>query len=216
VSDDIPIIFADQLLTPDGRQPRAVYLSATATAQMQQYATGGWRVITNAGFATLGQVDLAAVPAEAGDESSAQDADVVSAEAPLWPRDGREKLARWKPHVVKVNCAFHQDTSRCEEIAGTLAGLGYTLLATHWRDDNTYGFGNVARLDHLGAFQPRDWTHMNLIAVRDPARAKAIIVVGRLYVGEERRIAELRLSQAVRGDHIARLEEALLAHQTRV
>jgi hypothetical protein len=139
---------------------------------------------------------------------------VLSCEAPGWPADARAKLERWRPAMVKVNCAFHGiDDRRGDDIAATLAELGYTVLAALWRDDNTYGFGSLARIDYLAAYPSRDWKHLSLIAVRDPARAKTILTVSRLYVGEERRIAELRLSNAVRGDQIARLEDALMVHQ---
>ena len=53
----------------------------------------------------------------------------------------------------------------------------------------------------------------NVIAVRDPAHARILMTIGRLYVGEERRIADLRLAHAIRGDQIARLEDALMARQ---
>ncbi len=54
---------------------------------------------------------------------------------------------------------------------------------------------------------------MNLIGVRDPAWVRAFLPVSRLYVGEEKRIGELRLANAIRNDQIARLEDALARHQ---
>jgi hypothetical protein len=213
VSDDIPLIFSDQLHAREGHVPRVVFLSAATAAQMLQYATAGWQVIAADGFQSTAAIDLAAVPAQRG-EAHAEGADIVSVEAPAWTNDARAKIALWQPAVVKVNCAFHGiDDQRGEDIAATLAGLGYVLLAAHWRDDNTYGFGTLARIDHLGAYPSRDWKHLSLIAVRDGAHARTILTVARLYVGEERRIAELRLSNAIRGDHITRLEEALMVHQ---
>lgn len=213
MSDDIPLIFSDQLQARAEHVPRAVFLSAATASQMQQYATAGWQVIAADGFQSHATIDLAAVPAEKGD-AGAQGADVLSIEAPVWPADARTKIERWRPGVVKVNCAFHGIADQHgEDIAATLQALGYTLLAAHWRDDNTYGFGTLARIDHLGVYPSRDWKHLSLIAVRDPAHARTILTVARLYVGEERRIAELRLSNAIRGDHIARLEEALMVHQ---
>jgi hypothetical protein len=213
VSDDIPLIFADQLASPEAREPRIVFMSAVAASQMQQYVTAGWRVIAAPGFASKSPVDLAAVPAQAGDEAAGEGADIVSIEAPLWPGEGFARLSRWKPACVKVNCAFHGlESQRCEDMASMLNGLGYTLLGAHWRDD-TYALASLSRLDYLAAFPGRDWKHLNLIAVRDAARARALTIVGRLYAGEERRIAELRVANAVRGDHIARLEDALMAHQ---
>jgi hypothetical protein len=214
VSDDIPLIFADQLAGPDGNVPRVVFMSAMAATQMQQYATAGWCVIAAPGFAAKNPVDLATVPAQAGDEAAGEGAEIVSIEAPMWPTEGFARLTRWKPACVKVNCAFHGlDSQRCEDMAGMLAGLGYTLLGAHWRDDNSYALPSLSRLDYLAAFPGRDWKHLNLIAVRDPSRARALTIIGRLYAGEERRIAELRLANVVRGDHIARLEDALMVHQ---
>ncbi|TAL04005.1 MAG: hypothetical protein EPO08_02720 [Rhodospirillaceae bacterium] len=214
MSDDIPIIFADQILAPEGYGPRVVFFSAAATMQMQQYATAGWQVLTAPGFRATGQVDLAVVPAQAGDESCVQDADVVSLEGPLWPDDAHTLFGRWRAGVVKVNCAFQGlEDQRGEEIAATLADLGYTLLATYWQDNNSYRFSSISRLDHLAVFEPRDWKHLNIIAVRDPDRARLLVIIGRLYVGEERRIADLRLAHAIRGDQIARLEDALMARQ---
>jgi len=214
VSDDIPLIFADQLTSPDGHQARIVFMSAVAGSQMQQYAAAGWRVIASPGFSAKNPVDLASVPAEAGDESAGEGADIVSIEAPMWPGEGYARLSRWKPACVKVNCAFHgMESQRCEDMASMLNGLGYTLLGAHWRDDNTYALASLSRLDYLAAFPGRDWKHLNLIALRDAPRARALTILGRLYAGEERRIAELRVANAVRGDHIARLEDALMTHQ---
>jgi hypothetical protein len=214
VSDDIPLIFADQLAAAAGRRPRVVFMSAVAATQMQQYATAGWHVIAAPGFVSKNPVDLAAVPAHAGDEAAGEGADIVSIEAPLWPAEGFARLTHWKPACVKVNCAFHGlESRRCEDMAGMLNGLGYTLLGAHWRDDNSYALPSLSRVDYLAAFPGRDWKHLNLIAVRDGARARALTIIGRLYAGEERRIGELRLANMVRGDHIARLEDALMAHQ---
>jgi hypothetical protein len=215
VSDDIPLIFAEQLASPEAHTPCILFLSAAATSQMQQYATAGWRVLATPDFKSTGQVDLGAVPAHVGDDAG-MSPDIVSVEGTLWPSDARTRLQQLLPGMVKVNCAFHGlDDHRCDEIAATLQGVGYTLLATHWRDDNTYGLGSLARLDLLGAYAPRDWKRLNIIAVRDRARARSLIILGRLYVGEERRIADLRIANAVRSDHIARLEDALMAHQRR-
>jgi len=216
MSDDIPIIFTDQLLAADGHAPRAVFLSAAAAAQMQQYATGGWRVIAAPGFRAGSEIDLAAIPAQAGDENAIHEADAVSCEGSFWPGNARALLTGCRAAIVKVNCAFSDiDDRHGDSIAAVLSDLGYILMASHWRDDNTYGLGSITRIDPLDTFAPRDWKHLNLIAVRDAARARAITILGRLYTGEERRIADLRLAHAIRGDHIARLEDALMAHQRR-
>ena len=212
MSDDIPLIFAEELRAAVPR--RAVFLSAASAAQMQQYATGGWQVVAAPDFQSAAAIDLATVPATTGDQAALSGATLISLEAPTWPGDAAVHLARWRPALVKVNCAFHGlADDAADSIADTLRGLGYTLLAAHWRDDNIFGLRSLSRLERFEAFGAPDWKRTNLIAVRDPAAAERILIVARLYVGEERRIAELRLSQSIRNDHIARLEDALMVRQ---
>ena len=45
MSDDIPIIFAQDIIDPQKSRARsAIFLSAENMAQMQQYAIAGWTV----------------------------------------------------------------------------------------------------------------------------------------------------------------------------
>lgn len=214
VSDDIPIIFAEDIINP-GRSAKAVavFLSAASASQMQQYATAGWRVLAAPGFRTGVEINLAGVPAAACTEDEAAGCTLLSCEAPFIGADAGARIGKWKPAVVKFNCAFH-DVADAESLAASLRTLGYTVLGAHWRDDNSFAIRSLNQLGHIAAFQPPEWDRMNLIGVRDAARVPAILSLARLYVGEERRIGELRVANAIRNDHIARLEDALAAHQS--
>ena len=216
MSDDIPLIFADEIARPAARR-RAVFLSAMSAAQMQQYATAHWDVVVGPAFQARGEIDLAKVPAREGGEDQLAGADLISLEAPTWPADAEPHFRRWAARAIKVNAAFHNlEAAKVEAIAGTLARLGYQVVMCHWRDDNIYTIRSLSRVDRLESFGAPDWKNSNLIAVRDAELARLLLTVGRLYVGEERRIAELKLSHTVRGDHIARLEETMMALQKRV
>ena len=213
MSDDIALLFADELARPAAAARRIVFLSAMSLPQMQQYATGHWQVSAGPGFESAAGIDLAAVPATPASEDQVYDADVVSLEAPTWTKSATV-VARWQPRVVKVNGAFHGDNALVgEHAARALAGSGYEIIGCHWRADNTYALRSLSRIDRLAAFGAPDWKHLNLIATKDADFIRTLLSVARLYVGEERRIADLRVSHAVRGDHIARLEDALMAHQ---
>ena len=67
------------------------------------------------------------------------------------------------------------------------------MIACHWRDDNTYRIRSLSRMERLASFGAPDWAHLNLIGVRDAEVARRVLTIARLYAGEERRIAELRL-----------------------
>ena len=212
MSDDIPIIFAEELQHP-GRKATAAFMSAASLSQMQQYAAGGWRVLVAPDFKSKGEIDLASVPAVVAAESDLADCTFLSCEVPFLGADAGARISAWKPAIVKFNCAFH-DVADAGQLAASLAGMGYTVLGAHWRDDNSFSIRTLTQINHIAAFQPPEWDRTNVIGVRDPARARALLTVSRLYTGEEKRIGELRLANAIRNDHIARLEEALAAHQT--
>jgi hypothetical protein len=214
VSDDIPIIFAEDLLNPDRKAPpAAVFLSAASLTQMQQYATAGWRVLAAPGFKSSAEINLTGVPAAPCGEEAAAGAALLSCEAPFLNADTGGRVGRWKPAIVKFNCAFH-NVADAASLASSLKGMGYTVLGAHWRDDNSFAIRSLTSITHISAFAAPEWDRMNLIGVRDPDRARALISLAHLYVGEEKRIAELRVANAIRNDHIARLEDALIAHQT--
>ena len=140
-------------------------------------------------------------------------AEIVSLEAPTW-KNSAAALGRWQPRVIKFNGAFHGDTALAgEDAARAFAAAGYDIVGCHWRADNSYALRSVSRIERLSAFGAPDWKHLTLIAITDADLVRVLLSVARLYVGEERRIADLRVSHAVRGDHIARLEDAMMAHQ---
>jgi hypothetical protein len=93
-------------------------------------------------------------------------------------------------------------------------GAPHTVLGAQWRDDNSFAIRSMVGLSPVGSIQPPDWDRLNLIGVRDPGRLPALLAIGRLYGGEEKRIGELRVANEIRNDHIARLEDALLARQS--
>ncbi|MDX2145648.1 MAG: hypothetical protein SFV19_20010 [Rhodospirillaceae bacterium] len=207
MSDDIPIIFTQA-------PAMAVFCSASGAAQMQQYAAAGWRVATTPDFRSARPVDLSQVPAEVLANEDFAGAAVLSAEGPHWSDGDAARVTRIKPGVVKVNCAFHDmPTSRIAAIAAQLSALGLTVVGAHWRDDNTHRIRALHRIDYLSGFEPPEWPRLNFIACASDGIAKAIINIGRLHAGQEQRIAQLRLSEAIRNDHIARLEAALVAAQ---
>lgn len=210
MSDDIPIIFALDL-HPRPAKAMAVFLSAASAPQMQQYATAGWMVIAAEGFAGVAG-DLAAIPARTARDDEIADVTLLSCEAPHLNRDTAGRIARWAPEIVKINCAFH-NIADAQPVANALAANGYHLLGAHWRDDNSFHIRAVDEIAPLAVFNPPTWDQLNIIGVRDAALVKAILTLGRLYVGEEARILELRVGNMVRSDTIARLEDALVAHQ---
>ncbi len=212
MSDDIPIIFAEELLHP-GRKSTAVFMSAVSSAQMQQYATAGWRVLVTKDFKSSAAIDLAAVPALTAGDDEMVGCTFLSCEAPFLAADAGARLAAWKPAIVKFNCAFH-DVADAGQLGASLVGMGYTVIGAHWRDDNSFAIRSLTQINHLAAFQPPEWSRLNIIGVREPARVQALLTIARLYVGEEKRIGELRVANAIRNDHIARLEDALVAHQS--
>ncbi len=212
MSDDIPIIFAEDILSTDRKTPVAVFLSAASTSQMQQYATGGWRVLAAPGFKSSIEIDLAKVPASICGEDDPANCTLLSCEVTLLPNDAGARISRWKPTVVKFNSAFY-DVADATALASSLANMGYTVLGAHWRDDNSFAIRSLTNINHISAFPAPEWDRMSLIGIRDPARAEGLVKIARLYVGEEKRIADLRVANALRNDHIARLEEALAVHQ---
>jgi len=216
MSDDIPIIFAAESVVGAPSDARIVYLSAANGMQMQQYAVAGWKVFIAEGFQSQSPVDLAAVPAQPCGQEAIAGATVISMESPTWTDAVPRALAAWRPACVKFNAAFQNISDRHgETIAAALADMGYTVLGAQWRDDNLYRMRSVVRLEPWAALEPRDWPRINIIALRDPTFAAAVAVVGRLYAAEERQLADLRVGHALRGDHIGRLEEALMVHQRR-
>ncbi len=190
----------------------AVFLSAASAMQMQQYATAGWRVLAAPGFKSKSEINLESIPAAACSEAEAAGCTLVSCEAPSLASDAGTRIGKWLPAIVKFNCAFH-DVADAGSLASSLAAMGYTVIGAHWRDDNSFAIRSLDQIGRISAFPTPEWDRMNLIGVRDPAWVRAFLPVSRLYVGEEKRIGELRLANAIRNDQIARLEDALARHQ---
>jgi hypothetical protein len=213
MSDDIPIIFAQDIIRAQAKAPPvAVFLSAASAAQMQQYSAGGWRVLAAPGFRSPAKINLAEVPAEECGESEPIGCTLVSCEVKFLGSDAGARINVWKPEILKFNCAF-QDVADSASLAASIESMGYTVLGAQWRDDNSFAIRSLVGLAPIASIQPPDWDRINLIGVRDAKRLPALLAVGRLYAGEERRIGELRVANEIRNDHIARLEDALLAHQ---
>jgi len=201
VSDDVPIIIAHE---PAPRH--VVFASAAAEVQMQQYATAGWAVTIAPGFRSVKPIEPARLPPQGTGA-----ADVVSLEATLM--DGAVPDAA----IVKVNCAFADAVAeRGMAAANELSKRGYIVLGAHWRDDNSYRIRSLERIDLLAALEPVVWHRINIIACRDPARAEVIVRFARVYAAQERRAAELRISEAIRTDYIAKLEDAVQTLQARL
>jgi hypothetical protein len=213
MSDDIPIIFAEDLRRENrAAAPTAVFFSGASTSQLQQYATAGWQVIATPGFRSDATVNLAEVPAATAPEASIPACTLLSCEAKFLPPDTATHIRRWRPAFLKFNCAFY-DIADANALAQSIAGFGYIALVALWRDDNSFDLRSLANFGPLATFPNLEWDRTNLIGVRDAAMAQAVLSIARLYVGEERRIADLRVANALRNDYIARLEDALQAHQ---
>ncbi|MGE4064733.1 MAG: hypothetical protein AB7E79_15325 [Rhodospirillaceae bacterium] len=213
MSDDIPIVFAEELRRAAGAPaPTAVFLSGGSVSQMQQYAAGGWTVLAAPGFRSDAKIDLAEVPAASRPEASIAACTLLSCEAKFLPANAADHIKRWQPVFLKFNCAFY-DISDASGLAQSIAGLGYIPLVALWRDDNSFGYRTISNFGPLSIFPNLEWDRTNLIGVRDPAMAHTLLTIARLYVAEERRIVDLRVANAIRNDYIARLEDALQAHQ---
>jgi len=216
MSDDIPVIFAQDLCAkPGAPQPVALFLSALSVMQMQQYATSGWRVLAAKNLPTAAPIKLPDVPAEECDVASVPSPYMISCEAPALDAAAMQTIERLKPEVVKINGAFHKADPTPEAFARKLGSLGYTMLGAHWRNDNSFAVKMLSYIGKLSVFEPPEWNRLDVIAIRDADVAKAVLNFGRLYAGEEKRIGELRVAQSIRNDYIARLEDALAVHQSR-
>jgi hypothetical protein len=209
MSDDIPLIFAETSATPT-----ALFLSASGLSHMQQFATAGWAVAVTADFQSPRPVTLSEVPAQTVSDAVVIAPTLVSCEAPSWSAGVIARVQKWKPRLVKINAAFSElDPARIAAAAKDLKDLGLIVLAAHWRDDNSFRIRSLNRIDRLEALQPPEWSRLSLFGCADENNANAILNIGRLHAGQEQRIAQLRVSEQVRGEHIARLEAALIAAQ---
>ncbi len=161
VSDDIPIIFADDILSPNRKtKPVEVFLSAASATQMQQYAAAGWCVRVAPNFKSSAGISLDRVPATAVGEVEAADCSLLSCEAPFLDADTGARICKWKPAVVKFNCAFY-DVADAGSLASSLAALGYFVIGAHWRDDNSFAIRSLANINHISSFPALEWDRMN-------------------------------------------------------
>lgn len=213
MSDDIPLIFAEDLRAPSRQQKRcAVFLSAASVSQMQQYAMVGWRVLTAPDFKSAAPFDLASFPARAATEQDAAPCALLSCEAQYLRPDTAARIRQWQPDVVKINCAFY-DVADAGNLVPVLTAAGYTVFGAMWRDDNSFALRGLEHIVPLEQIPSPDWDRLNLIGVRDAEHARTILTVARLYCGEEQRIRELRVANKIRNEHIAKLEDALIEKQ---
>jgi hypothetical protein len=209
MSDDLPIIISEESQTPT-----VLFLSSTGTVQMQQYGVAGWGVAITKDFQPLGPTALADVPAQVVDDSVIVRPTLVSCEIQTWTSEAIARVRKFQPRIIKVNCAFSDATPKTIEAAAqSLADMGLIVLGTHWRDDNTQRLVYLNRIDYLSALQPPEWPRLSFVGLTDARQADAVIRIGRLHAGHEQRIAQLRISETLRGEHIARLEKALIAAQ---
>ena len=212
MSDDIPLIFAEDLRGAGRSQSSAVFLSAASVSQMQQYATAGWRVLTAPDFGSAAPLDLASIPARAATEQDRAPCTLLSCEAKHLRPDTAARIRQWQPEIVKINCAFY-NVADAGSLAPALKAAGYSVLGAMWRDDNSFALRGLEHIVPLEQISSPDWDRLNLIGVRDAEYARIILTVARLYCGEEQRIRELRVANKIRNDHIAKLEDALIAKQ---
>src|SRR6185312_13807799 len=150
--------------------------------------------------------------ASARDDREITQTTVLSCEAPRLREDTARRIALWKPEIVKINCAFH-GVADARDVAASLQQVGYDVLIAGWKDDNSFAFRATTVFVPLADVNAPDWNRMDIIGVKEPALRRAILAVGRLYAEEELRILDLRVANAIRGDTIARLEDALVARQ---
>lgn len=211
MSDDIPVIFAQTTLKP---QPVVIFVSATHATQMEQYVVAGWRVLHAQDFQGC---DLPRdLPIDVFDPASLDAAPcLVIGDIVHLTDDWRHMVTVFTPESVKINAAFTEDASKVTEISAFLTNQKYTMCASYWRNDNSFGHRILDRIDALSVFQPTPWTQLNLIGYRETAKAADMVRFGRFYAGQEQRIGDLEVKSAIRADHISQLEAAMMALQTR-
>lgn len=210
MSDDIPVIYAQAKVTPP---PVAVFLSANHATQLEQYVVAGWQVRTAQAF--VGCDVPAELNIETFDPGALEAAPaLLSGEVGSLSDEWRHTVTLFSPQVVKVNAAFSEDADAVTRCAAFLGEQKYNLCASYWKNDNSFGRRILDRIDVLSVFQPTPWTQLNLIAYQDANAAAEMLRFGRFYAGQEKRIGELEVSRAVRGDYISQLEDALMAYQT--
>jgi hypothetical protein len=211
MSDDIPVIFAQTVLKP---QPLAIFLSATHATQMEQYVVAGWRVARTQDF--QGCEIPRELPIDVFDPASLDAAPcLIIGDIMHLNDDWRHMVTLFTPESVKINAAFTEDAAKVTEVAAFLTGQNYTMCASYWRNDNSFSHRILDRIDALSVFQPTPWTNLNLIGYKETARAHTMVRFGRFYAGQEQRIGDLEVKNAIRADHISQLEAAMMALQKR-
>ena len=211
MSDDIPVIFAKPDLSP---RPLALFLSASHSTQPEQYVIAGWTVWHGTPFSGCDlPADLNIAPYNPAGLTGPPE--LVFGELASMPDDWHQTVMLLTPKSVKVNAAFQADPDAATSAAAFLSDQGYTLCASYWKNDNSFGLRILERIDALSAFQPTPWSNLNLIAYKDPVQAQTMVRFGRFYAGQESRIGELQVAKAIRADHIKQLEEAMMELQKR-
>lgn len=210
MSDDIPVIYAQAKVTPP---PIAIFLSAGHATQMEQYVLAGWQVRTVQAFTGCDVPDELEIETFDPAMLEAPPA-MLSGEIESLSEEWRHTVTLFTPQVVKINAAFSKDADAVTRCAAFLGEQGYNLCASYWKNDNSFGRRILDRIDTLSVFQPTPWTQLNLIAYKDADAAAEMLRFGRFYAGQEKRIGELEVSRAVRGDYITQLEDSLMAYQT--
>lgn len=209
MSDDIPIIYAQAKVSPP---PVAIFLSAGHATQLEQYVLAGWQVRTAEDFTGCDIPPELLVDVFDPGALEAPPALLMGEIASL-TEGWRHTVTLFAPQVVKINAAFSKDADAVTQCAAFLSGQGYSLCASYWENDNAFGRRILSRIDALSVFQPTPWTQLNLIAYKDPGVASEMLRFGRFYAGQEKRIGDLEVSHAIRGDYISQLEDAMMAYQ---
>lgn len=210
MSDDIPIIFAQQKMSPP---PVALFLSASHSQQMEQFVIANWRVVLAPDFCGC-DIPKELVAESFNPNNLEGPPGLLSAEIRYLPDDWHHRVRILTPEIVKINAAFSEDADAVAAVAANLTEQEYTICAAYWSDDNAVGLKTLDRIDALAVLQPTPWASLNLIAFADASQAQDMLRFGRFYAVQEKRIGELLITKAIRGDYIQQLEEALKSEQS--
>ena len=137
MSDDIPIIFAQQKMSPP---PVAIFLSASHSTQMEQFILAHWRVMLAPDF-TGCDIPQDLVVESFNPDALAGPPALLSTDIDSIPDDWHHRVRLFAPAMVKINAAFSEEAEPIVNAAAKLSELNYTLCAAYWRNDNAFASG---------------------------------------------------------------------------